>query len=75
MKWLGSLRRGSARKTKREKNRTWQVLIMSIDIDASYWQFINRNVCPHPFLVWLYLKIPIAQRIRSQQSRIVAVTL
>jgi hypothetical protein len=46
-----------------------------LDIDASYWQFINRNVCPHPFLVWLYLKIPIAQRILSQQSRIVAVKL
>jgi hypothetical protein len=33
------------------------------------------HVCPHPFLVWLYRKIPIAQRILGQQSRIVAAKL
>jgi hypothetical protein len=36
-------------------------------------EFISHIVVPHPFLVWLYLKIPIAQQGRA--NRIIVVTV
>ncbi len=47
-----------------------------IEVRPRFLPFTSKSALPqHPFLVWLYLKIPIAQRILGQQSWIVAVKL
>jgi len=47
-----------------------------IEVRPRFLPFTSKSALPqHPFLVWLYLKIPIAQRILGKQSWIVAVKL
>jgi ubiquinone/menaquinone biosynthesis C-methylase UbiE len=46
------------------------------EVRPRFLPFTSNSVLPqYPFLVWLYLKLTIAQRILGQQSRIVAVKL
>lgn len=47
-----------------------------IEVRPRFLPFTSKSALPqHPFLVWLYLKIPIAQQILGKQSWIVAVKL
>ncbi len=47
-----------------------------IEVRPRFLPFTSKSALPqHPFLVWLYLKLPIAQRILGRQSWIVAVKL
>lgn len=44
------------------------------EVRARFLPFTSKSALPqHPFLVWLYLKVPIAHRILGRQSWIVAV--
>lgn len=46
------------------------------EVRPRFLPFTSKSVLPqYPFLVWLHLKVRIAQRILGQQSRIVAVKL
>ena len=45
-----------------------------IEVRARFLPFTTKSALPqHPFLVWLYLRIPVAHRLLGQQSWIVAV--
>jgi len=45
-----------------------------IEVRARFLPFTTKSALPqHPFLVWLYLKVPLAQRLLGRQSWIVAV--
>ena len=80
---LGSTRRGPVRKTKREitaasslsalLHGTLSTPVTPSSILVQSCEFISHIVFPCPFLVWLYLKIPIAQQ--SRANRIVVVTV
>lgn len=45
-----------------------------VEVRSRFLPFTTKSALPqHPFLVWLYLKVPIAHRLLGQQSWIVAV--
>lgn len=45
-----------------------------VEVRPRFLPFTSKSALPqHPFLVWLYLKVPIAHRFLGQQSWIVAV--
>lgn len=45
-----------------------------VEVRSRFLPFTTKSALPqHPFLVWLYLKVPIAHRFLGQQSWIVAV--
>lgn len=47
-----------------------------VEVRPRFLPFTTKSALPqHPFLVWLYLKVPIAHRFLGQQSWIVAVKL
>lgn len=50
------------------------VALKPIEVRPRFLPFTTKSALPqHPFLVWLYLKVPIAHRVLGQQSWIVAV--
>jgi SAM-dependent methyltransferase len=45
-----------------------------VEVRPRFLPFTSKSALPqHPFLVWLYLKVPLAHRVLGQQSWIVAV--